>query len=383
MRKISSILGVIILLLLSNCKNPKNNTINENERKLSPQTKDLYQLLEKASAKGFLIGHQDSLAYGINWRFEAFTSDIYKTSGEFPAVFGWDLGHIGDTNNIDGVPFERMKEWAIETNLRGGINTYSWHARNISSGGNSWDKTPCVSDILPDGPNHIEYCRKLDKIASFFDDLRDKKGERIPVIFRPWHEMNGSWFWWGKEHRTHDDYKTLWKFTVHYLTDHHKLDNILWCYSTDLFESSDEYLESYPGESYVDILGFDDYRGLRSLDSFPKTIRSFELLNRIATEKEKIYVLSETGSERIESPSWFTDVLYNVLLANESARGAAYVLFWRNATPAHFFVSYPGHPSVPNFREFVSHPESLTLDDLQDLRRVILKSRDVSRFDSP
>jgi mannan endo-1,4-beta-mannosidase len=261
-----------------------------------------------------------------------------------------------------------MKEWAIEVNEREGINTYGWHALNFTSGGSSWDKTSCVADILPDGKYHYDFLRKLDLVAGFFKDLVNADGQLIPVIFRPWHEMNGSWFWWGEGNCTAEDYKQLWRFTYDYLSDNHKLNNIIWCYSTDAVKTEAEYLKYYPGDEYVDILGFDDYQGVSNSNRFAETIQRFEIVNKLAAEKGKVYALSETGSERIENPKWFTEVLNGVLLQNESTLGAAYVLFWRNGRPDHFYASYPEHSSAPDFVEFSNHASTIFLNDISSIK---------------
>ena len=74
------------------------------------QARTLYSFLRQMQGRGTMIGHEDALAYGMGWKGDAFRTDIHDVCGDFPAVFGWDLGHIGDSANIDGVPFDRMPE---------------------------------------------------------------------------------------------------------------------------------------------------------------------------------------------------------------------------------------------------------------------------------
>src|SRR5690606_26600737 len=80
----------------------------------------------------------------------------------------------------------------------------------------------------------------------------------VPVIFRPFHEHTGSWFWWGADYCTPEEYKEFWRLTVEYL-QRKQVNNLLFCYSTDYFNDERHYLERYPGDDYVDILGFDAY----------------------------------------------------------------------------------------------------------------------------
>ncbi len=93
---------------------------------------------------------------------------------------------------------------------RGGINTFFWHLFNPVTGDNFYDKTPAVSAILPGGERHEFYRRELDRLAAFILSLKDSNGKPIPIIFRPYHEHTGSWFWWGQDFCIADEYKELW-----------------------------------------------------------------------------------------------------------------------------------------------------------------------------
>src|SRR5438105_468457 len=96
------------------------------------QTVNLYNNLNKLSQKGFLFGHQDDLAYGVNWRYEAGRSDVKDVTGDYPGIYGWELGGLeaGANKNLDGVPFKKMRQFIKEGYERGGVITISWHARS-------------------------------------------------------------------------------------------------------------------------------------------------------------------------------------------------------------------------------------------------------------
>ena len=326
----------------------------------------LFQNLQQLSADHVLLGHQDALAYGIGWKGEAFRTDIHDVLGDHPAVFGWDLGHLGDSVNIDGVPFEDMLTWAIKVHEKGGVNTYSWHMRNYAISGTSWDRDSCVEACLPGGKVHELYLERLDQAAAFFSALQDEKGELIPVILRPFHEMTGPWFWWGKGNCSPQQYKELFRFTIDYLRNK-GLHQLIIAYSTDRFQNAGQYMECYPGDDYVDVMAFDDYHGLASRDRTPGTIHMLEILDSLSTEHGKIMAISETGLETIPNEKWFTDVVLHTLDANESTRKAAWILFWRNGRPDHFYAPHPGHPVVPDFMEFMDHELMLSLSELPDL----------------
>lgn len=327
----------------------------------------LFSNLQGISNDHVLVGHQDALAYGMGWKGEDFRTDINDVLGDHPAVFGWDLGHMGDAENIDEVPFEDMRKWAIAVYEKGGINTFSWHMRNYAVSGTSWDRDSCVEACLPGGAVHEIYLERLDQAAEFFSGLKTESGQLIPVIFRPFHEMTGSWFWWGKGNCSAEQYKALFRFTIDYLRHEKEMHQLIIAYSSDRFKSAEQYMEFYPGDDYVDVMAFDDYHGLASKERTSGTIHMLEILDSLSTQHQKLMAISETGLETIPNEKWFTDVVRHTLNANESTRKAAWILFWRNGRPDHFYAPHPGHPSAPDFIEFMNHDLMLSLAELPDL----------------
>ena len=204
------------------------------------------------------------MAYGYGWKYIPKASDVERVTGQYPAVIGHDLGHIGNKNNVDSVPFDLIRKNIIDAYNMGAVNTVSWHMKDLVNGGEAWvgpqGKTVnTVKEILPGAPYHARLLQKLDLAADFFHSLKDANGNLIPVIFRPYHEHNGDWFWWGRKHCSNDDYKYLFRFTVNYLMNVKGVHNLLIAYSPNSVQNKKEYLERFPGKSYVDIVGFDNY----------------------------------------------------------------------------------------------------------------------------
>ena len=327
----------------------------------------LFRNMAELSADHVLLAHQDALAYGMGWKGEPFRTDIHDVTGDHPAVFGWDLGHIDSLENIDGVPFADIKKWAMAAYEQGGLNTYSWHMRNYASGGTSWDTASCVTACLPGGRIHKEYLKKLDRAADFFSDLVNEQGECIPVIFRPFHEMNGGWFWWGSASCTPDQYRELFRFTIDYLRNEKEQHQLIIAYSPDLFRSPEEYLTWYPGDRYVDVMGFDDYKGLNRKDRTHLTISMLETVDSLSTVHGKLTAISETGVETIPDEHWFTGVVLPTLKHSASTRRVSWILFWRNGRPDHFYAPYPDHPAAPDFRNFMEDTLMLSLSELPSM----------------
>ena len=119
----------------------------------SLSTQHLYANLQRLLKKGVMFGHQDDLAYGVGWKYEPNRSDVKSVTGDYPAVYGWDLGHIerGDAVNLDSVPFGKIRQFIQEIHARGGISTLSWHLNNPYNGKSAWDTTTTIRHILAGG----------------------------------------------------------------------------------------------------------------------------------------------------------------------------------------------------------------------------------------
>lgn len=347
----------------------------------TPETKALYENLIRISRVGFLFGHQDTDAYGVKWKGERQRSDVKDISGSFPAVHGWDIGKdLSDSVNIDGVPFKDMLFWIEQTYLRGGINTISWHWDNPVTEGNSWDKTPAVKDILPGGPKHDVLLRQLDLLADFLKNC--KSGDvNIPIIFRPWHEHNGDWFWWGKGNCTEEEYIQLYRFTVDYLKNKKSIHHLIYAFSPDrgrieLNNAAREYFYGYPGDDYVDVIGLDNYRdvGIKWNKRTPERQRAdfdniLTVVSQIAREKNKVAALTETGLEGVTNPRWFTEVILKPIRENPSIQ-IAWILVWRNANETHHYAPYAGHSSEKDFMEFYKDEKTFMENDIQNMYKL-------------
>jgi mannan endo-1,4-beta-mannosidase len=351
---------VIVILFILNVVTEGTTQVNPKSNK---ETKNLYRNLKSLPNGHFLFGHQDDLAYGVGWKYEFGRSDVKDCTGAYPAVFGWDVGGLEQDSpkNIDGIPFDYMKKLIIKGYKEGGLNTISWHMDNPASKKHAWDTTYAVYTIIPGGIHHKWYKDRLDKFADFVDDL--KVGfifkRKIPILFRPFHEHTGKWFWWGKGNCTAEEYKTLFIFTYNYLVKEKKMNNLLFAYSPDIFETKEQYLEYYPGDDYVDLLGLDDYHDVGLHGKIGELTRRLVMLGEIARSKGKPYAITESGFEAIPQADWWTEKLLKGIMANEISRGISYVLVWRNDNPKHHYAPYKGHVSEADFIKFKALPNVL------------------------
>ncbi|NNV56496.1 beta-mannosidase [Panacibacter sp. KCS-6] len=321
------------------------------------ETIHLYNNLFQLQHKGIMIGHQDDLAYGVNWKYETGRSDIKDVAGDYPAIYGWELGGLENnaSANLDGVPFDKMQQFIKDAYGRGAVITISWHLNNPLTGKSAWDPAPkgSVAAALPGGSKNDLYKSWLDKVAIFMQSLTTAKGNYIPVIFRPFHELNGNWFWWGGNNCTPEELKQLYQFTVHYLRDIKGLHHLLYAYNTDRFNSKAAYLEKYPGNEWVDIMGFDIYQRGPTAAFAQELDTTLGLLDAIAAENNKIPALTEFGYNQLPDSTWWTDVFYKAI----APHNLVYALAWRNAgikskDDIEFYVPYTGQQSAADFKKF-------------------------------
>lgn len=353
-------------LLRAYATNTVSNKTLPADKKATPQTINLYNNLKKLTAKGIMFGHQDALAYGVNWKYIPGRSDVKDLVGDHPAVYGWELGNLelGMSHNLDSVPFDQMKKFIKEAHERGGVNTISWHNSNPINGRNAWDTTHGgVAAVLPGGIKNELYKDWLNKLAVFMNDLKGKNGEPIPILFRPYHELTGNWFWWCQNTCTPAEFKQLWNYTADYLKNEKGVHHLLYVYNTADFKTKDQFLERYPGDDYVDMVSFDAYQhgDATKSDSFEKSLHpKLAIISQVAAERNKLSALAEAGYEKIPDAQWWTNTLWKAI----SRYPISYVLMWRNAGlmpngNMHYYVPKKGDVSEKDFKNFYILPRTL------------------------
>jgi mannan endo-1,4-beta-mannosidase len=347
------------------------------DKHATPETKALFNNLHKLSKDHTLFGHQHATEYGHGWEGETDRSDVKSVTGSHPAVIGIDLGGFthGNTDYANKYK-ERVKKTVEDTYNRGGVVTISWHFSNpVSGGGFYWVDTiskPAVKYLIPGGEAHQLYKQILKGIADWAMNAKGKDGKLVPMIFRPYHELDGDWFWWGRAHCTIAEFTSLWKFTVTYLRDSLKVHNFIYAFSPDnKFMTEAQYLERYPGDEWVDMVGIDNYGDMGRNGSFnlPAAISKLKIISDYATKSGKLAAFTETGLESIPDTKWWTGTLLKVMKAEKMR--LCYVLVWRNdrQSPTHYYAPFPGQVSVPDFLAFYNDPYTLFEKDIKKIYR--------------
>ncbi len=343
------------------------------DRKATTKTQNLYHHLLNLETNQVMFGHQDGVLYGLDWKY-GLRSDVEMVSGDRAAVVGWDIGKIGAEVNIDSFSFKQIIKGIRHVYKAGGINTISWHMDNPINGDNAWSKISNTTALLPGGEFNFSYVQKLDEFARFIRKCRVGLFTRIPIVFRPFHEHNGDWFWWSKAYNTEDEYIALWQYTIDYLRKEKGIHNLIVAFSPDRSRMDinwEGYHYGYPGDEYVDVIGLDNYWDLgykqntasadQQLEDFR---RSITLISEIANKRNKVAALTETGNETIAIPDWYTQRLLEPIKSSGSR--LAWVLVWRNANMGHFYVPYKGHQNEMDFVAFEKDEATLFLDNINN-----------------
>lgn len=341
------------------------------------ETKALFKSLKKLSKQHTLFGHQHATEYGHGWYNEPNRSDVRSVTGSHPAVIGVDFsGFSGRSAEAIQRSKDNLRKNVVDTYNRGGITTVAWHFSNpVSPGGFYWVDSlslPAVRYIIPGGEAHAEYKEILDGVGAWAHSIKGTQDELVPIIFRPFHEFDGGWFWWGAPHCTPEEFKSLWRFTVSYLRDSLDVHNFLYAFSPDnKFLTKEKFLERYPGDEWVDMVGMDNYGDMGRNGDYALDTAALKLkiVSDYARKAGKLAAFTETGLESISDTTWWTESLLRVM--KQPKVRLAYVLVWRNdaRSKTHYYAPYPGHPSVPDFMKFYNDPYTLFENDLKDVYR--------------
>jgi mannan endo-1,4-beta-mannosidase len=260
----------------------------------SPEAVKLLQYIYSISGNHTLAGQ-----HAVPLLRSARLVEAQRATGHFPAVFGMDFG-FDFPNTWDGINFrQQIVDEAIQKYREGYIIILMWHAvRPIedepvkfkdSIQGKLTDQQ-WQDLITPETEINERWKSQVDVIAWFLKQLRDA---HVPVLWRPYHEMNGGWFWC---------YKKLYRMLYDRLVNFHKLNNLIWIYGANEVTppNVDPYDMYYPGDDVVDILSTDIYHTRFAKEQYDQLL---------ALAKNKPIALAEVGAAPSpdilkEQPRW-------------------------------------------------------------------------------
>ncbi len=316
-------------ILLCVTTNAQDNGIAPVNPSASQDARDLLAFIYSISGEKTLTGQHCAPLVGSNS-----LSVNHRITGQYPAVFGQDFG-FSFPGYWDGINYrQRIVDEAIRRHHEGFIITLMWHAvpptmeepvafregiqSELSDG--QWQ------DLVTPGTDlHERWKSQIDVIAWFLKQLRYAD---VPVLWRPYHEMNGGWFWWGKK-RGEDGYKKLYRMMFDRFTNFHQLNNLIWVYNANEVKLGvDSYETYYPGDDVVDILATDVYS-----ENFNS--RNYEELLQLAGNKPialgEVGGLPTPGTLR-DQPRWVWFMSWGEPLGFERNRNELVDLYNNEAT---------------------------------------------------
>jgi hypothetical protein len=309
----------------------------------SREAQSLLAFFDDTYGRKIISGQQDGW-----WRTNGLSRElnyITNTTGKLPALLAMDLSSYTDKSRRRDTG-HRLAKYAVEWYAdRGGIVEFCchWHAPTNQPAIYAKDTTFDISRaVTPGTPEYDATQHDLDLIA---DELEVLWEAHVPVLWRPLHEANGRWFWWGAGGP--EPFKRLWRMMYENFTVKHHLNNLIWVFSPG---AETDLAAWYPGDAYVDIIGQDHY----PLDgNHGSAADVFAELNRM-TGGKKLIALGENGP--VPDPA----------LLQKDKTGWLFFTTWSGS------VLF-GKTTPEELRAYYNHSYVLNLNDLPDLKQYPFK----------
>ena len=300
----------------------------------SPEADSLFRYILSISGNHTLIGQHCAPLVGSTR-----LSVNYRMTKKYPALFGQDFG-FAPPGIWDGINYrQNIVDEAIRRYYEGFVITLMWHAvRPIEDEPVTFKESiqgeltnQEWNDLVTPGTEINERWKSQVDVIAWF--LKQLKYAGVPVLWRPYHEMNGDWFWWGKK-GGENGYKKLYRMLFDRLVNFHGLNNLIWVYNANEVKPwVDSYETYYPGDDVVDILATDVYS---------EGFNEMNYNQLLALAKNKPIALGEVGSvpsvEKLkEQPRW------------------TWFMLWDDP---------PGWPNIDDYFENYKSDETITLDEL-------------------
>lgn len=257
------------------------------------ETKALMSYLVDVYGKHILSGQQELCGSHNYEGSEAEFTYIKEKTGKLPAVRGFDfMNYRGNGLLWDDLCAERVIDWY---KVKGGIPTVCWHWFSPGNIGKKADNsfytdstTFSISKALTAGT--AENTALLDDIRVMAGKFKQLQDAGVPVLFRPLHEAEGGWFWWGAQGP--ENCVQLYRLLYDKFTNEYKLNNLIWVWTSYTYDTSPKW---YPGDDVVDILGYDKYNAKDGLPNGSAISSTFYNMVKL-TNGKKLVTMSENDT---------------------------------------------------------------------------------------
>ena len=244
-----------------------------------------------------ISGQHVGFGEGVAGGYQRYVVELHRQTGRWVALVGADYGYgrrwdesRGHWDLLGGTNPTLIEHWG-----RSGLVTVSWHAPNPWTRKSSWDKSPdddLTALVDPADPMNAVWKADLDRVAAALKDLQQVG---VIVLWRPFHENTGGWFWWGKNTHPGDPepFKALWRHMYGYFTNEWGLDHLIWVYAAaeSSLANTVPPETNYPSDDYVDIVGESHYRVGNGHGGNPVGPPGYAALSALG----KPYMLTEFG----------------------------------------------------------------------------------------
>lgn len=324
----------------------------------SEETKRLYNFLCDSYGKYIISGQYAADNAGTESRE---FKEIEKNFGDYPAIMGLDLieaspSRVAHGSNGGIMVAPTAKDWWLN---QGGIVTMCWHWNApepyIMKNGGAWwqgfysEYTKIDLAAIMNGEDQEGYDLLVSDIDAIAEILKELDDYHVPILWRPLHEgggdpkWNNPWFWWGSSGA--EAYKELWKLMYDRLTNYHQINNLIWVWNG-------QNVNYYPGDEYVDIMGYDVYADAGDYSSK----KEYYDYTKSSTSTNKIVAMTENGT------------LFDPDTAMNDGTRWSYFATW-NGEFTLKDMQLPGeYTSMEMWEKIYTNDRVLTLKELPDLK---------------
>jgi mannan endo-1,4-beta-mannosidase len=233
----------------------------------TPEARALLAYLQSISGKATIAGQHNFPNVGARW-----TDMAYDLTGKYPGLFGGDFGFSAGDDKDSVLARPAMIEEVKRQYKNGAVIALTWHeVRPIDDEPVSFHDSVQghLTDsewkelLTPGSPLNSRWCAQVDVVAGYLTQLRDA---HVPVLFRPYHEMNGNWFWWGGR-RGSSGSAALYRQIYDRFVNMHHLDNLVWVWNVGAPGGNAAPITDYnPGQQFADLVTMDIYGEFKQQD---------------------------------------------------------------------------------------------------------------------
>ncbi|HEY3280740.1 MAG TPA: glycosyl hydrolase [Armatimonadota bacterium] len=320
---------------------------------LIPEARQVLSYLHSIYGKRVLYGQATNHGPGVGEYPNAVAT--YKAAGKYPALvsidlYGWNPPHWGSSyKTVLQAYIDGARKWWEE---RHGLVTMQYHwGSPLRPDGTAWVGDPKDAPHVDVGrvvtPGTEENRAAMEDLRQTADYLQQLADARVPILFRPLHEIDGGWFWWTDRQKP-ENTAALWRMIYDYLVNRRKLHNLIWVYSAGVQKDPVEFRKRfYPGAQYVDIAGVDIYSNQAGQDYHTDAYQNYyDVMKQVAPGK----MLALCECDTVPNPR---------VMASQGPMWLYCLPWWA-----------PGKDNPPDWvKQVANDPLMVTLDKLPALRK--------------